>query len=445
VTEEKVEGRAVYQIDAKATAPVRIAWWQEGGHAVFTLGTAGPAHTIGLAGGKRPSLLTNPLYKSLGGFKKYETAARGFVDFERAGKVARAYYPPTETLVNKLGLGSLKHLELHFGFEGRAQRSTAVLHAPGRRQGLLAALAGQARFEVGQLPPLPPDATAVYANHLDPVALYEAVIQAVAGVSEAVNPDEKLGAAELFKKVDQALGLDVRKDLLASLGPLSVLYNSPGEGPLSLGFGLAVQVKDADKLKEGLAAVFQSLPAAVGADLSVKPQTYHGVELHTLRYPEKGFFLMPSYTVHKGWLVVGMFPQTVQGYVLRSGGKYKVWKPTPLTGEVLEGVRKEGERARVVSVSVSDPRPSLRQLCTLGPFIGGLANSFAPNSFDVSQLPNSQAITEPLFPNVSVLLDDGDSLRLEGHSSLAVPLIDLAGMDTYFTALLGFQFLRFGF
>src|SRR5207237_139082 len=80
------------------------------------------------------------------------------------------------------------------------------------------------------------------------------------------------------------------------------------------------------------------------------------------------------------------------------------WKPTPLVGEALAAAQKS--KAKVVGFSVTDPRPTLRQLCSLGPLIGGLADSASPGSFDVGRIPHAQALTEPLFPNVTLLTDD---------------------------------------
>ena len=125
---------------------------------------------------------------------------------------------------------------------------------------------------------------------------------------------------------------------------------------------------------------------------------------------------------------------------MRSADKHAVWKPTPLVQQVLDAAGKESSAARVISLSVSDPRPSLKQLCSIGPLVGGLANSFAPGSFDISKLPNAQALTEPLFPNVSVVVEDGDALRMDSYSSFALPL-DVAGTDTFVVALFGSGFL----
>ena len=81
---------------------------------------------------------------------------------------------------------------------------------------------------------------------------------------------------------------------------------------------------------------------------------------------------------------------------------------------------------------------------SIGPLIGGLADGRSPGSFDVARIPNGQNATEPLFPNVGLIVDDGDTLHLDSRDSLAVPIIDLSGMDSYLSALIGYQLLRIG-
>jgi len=60
------------------------------------------------------------------------------------------------------------------------------------------------------------------------------------------------GRDDPLGEINKLLGVDLRKDLLASLGNTYVLYHSWPEGPLFLGMGLAIQVKDAKKLQATL-------------------------------------------------------------------------------------------------------------------------------------------------------------------------------------------------
>ena len=126
-----------------------------------------------------------------------------------------------------------------------------------------------------------------------------------------------------------------------------------------------------------------------------------------------------------------LFPQQVQGYILRAKGDLAAWKPDARVRKSLEELPKE-----FISVSFSDPRPSVKEILSIAPLIGGTVNSFTPDSkFEVGSLPNAQEATQHLFPNVSVSTDDGTTLRLETRASLQLPF-DVTGLDVY--AVFGF-------
>jgi hypothetical protein len=82
----------------------------------------------------------------------------------------------------------------------------------------------------------------------------------------------------------------------------------------------------------------------------------------------------------------------------------------------------------------------------VAPLIAGAVHSFLPDAkFDVNSVPNAHEATRHLFPNVSVVSDDGKQLRQETRASLALP-IDVTGLDTYVIAFGGIgvlQYLRF--
>ncbi len=437
VKESQLEGRTVSQIETKIDdLPLRFAWWVEGHHVVLTMGTEKPESLVELAAGKRPNLTSAPLFQSTAGFKRYETVARGFVDLERAVKMARSTAKEGTQIADGLGLEGLKSLVLHFGFEGRYDRSTIVLNLSkerlGDRKGLLRLAAAPENFELSALPPFPPDATSVTAMHLDLGALYDVVRDAVVVVADAVVPEESKQLKDAIQLIEGGLGINWRKDLLGSLGSTLVFYNAPSEGPFSLGTAALVKVKDAKKLQETIDALVKRIASETKTDVSLRRRTYRGVEMYTLQVAEEGFAFMPTYAIHNDWLVLGFYPQVVQGYVLRASGKYGQWKPPPLLEEMLAAAKKSG--AKVTSISVADPRPTINQLFSVAPLIASLVNSFAPNSFDVFMLPNSQSITEHLFPNVTISVDEGTSLRMESYASLSLPF-ELTGLDTYAIAL----------
>ncbi len=163
----------------------------------------------------------------------------------------------------------------------------------------------------------------------------------------------------------------------------------------------------------------------------MKKRTYRDVEVREVIVRQQGFFLVPTYAIHKGWLVISLFPQPVHGYILRANGEMGAWKPSPAVQANFDKMGKE-----FISVSYSDPRPALKTLWSVAPMIGGLVNSLSPElNFEVGSLPNAQESTRHLFPNVAVTVDDGKVIRTDSRASLMLPL-DIAGFDNY--AIIGF-------
>src|SRR5262249_6661421 len=190
-------------------------------------------------------------------------------------------------------------------------------------------------------------------------------------VAGLVDPDQVARVKALPLAANTALGIDLRKDLMASLGDKVVFYSSPSEGPLTLGQTVLFKVKDPERLLDTLDQVAKALGKLSGAEVAVRKKKVHGAELREVLVRQQGFFFVPSYTVHNGWLAVGFFPQAVKGFVQRSAGELPSWKPSERVRQSLKDLPPQ-----FLSISYSDPRPSIRQLLSLAPLIGGAVRSF---------------------------------------------------------------------
>jgi hypothetical protein len=434
--ETKIEGRSVSHFEAD---PVQVAWWIEGKHGVVTVGTEKAEAVVKRMAGKGDKLASSPLYAKITGFKDFETGARAFLDVASVVKLAKTRGDDVAKLIDDLGLDSLKSLLFYSGFDGPAERGLTEFEIVGPRKGLLELTRGKP-FTLADVPPLPEDVISWSMTNFDLPALYDVGVKTAEHVAKLIAPDAVGQVKEALDQANKFLGVNIRNDLLANLtGPI-VSYTSPTEGPFVLGQTFAVKVKDAEKLHQALDTAIKAIGQAAGADVSVKKRKYRGIDLREVHVHQQGFFLVPTYVVQDGWLVFAFFPQPVQGYVLRSKGELPAWKPGPEVREALEKLPKQ-----FVSVSVSDPRPTIKQVLSIAPMIAGLVNSLLPDAkIDVGTLPNAHEATRHLFPNVSVVSDDGKTLRQETRASLALPF-DVSGVDTY-VILLGFagiaQYLR---
>jgi hypothetical protein len=254
-------------------------------------------------------------------------------------------------------------------------------------------------------------------SNFDAKLIYDEGRQLTEKILKIVAPDQLPQVEALLKKLDTDLGVDLRKDLLGSLGDHIVTYNSPAEGFLTLGQTILIQVKDAKKLEESLKQAIRGAAKLAGVDVTIKNRTYHGVAIHEVHLRQPGFIYIPTFAIHDDWLAIAYYPQPVQGFILRSTKEVAAWKPGQQAQASFNKLPKE-----FVSVYYSDPRPALNFVLSLAPFVGGIVESFLPDSrFDVGLIPNAHEVSRYLFPNVSVGTVKGNIIRLETRASLALP------------------------
>lgn len=436
IKETKIGSRTVTHLDVPG---ITVAWWIEGGHGLLTIGTRPVDRVVAsFEDAKSAKLTASPLFKRVQGFKEFETAARMYLDVAGLIKLTEKREPEVKKVLDDLGLLGVENAVLYSGFDGDYERGLVEITAPGPRKGLLTLFKGQA-FQLGDLPPLPPDVSTFSLSQFDTAGAWDLGVLTVENIIRAVEPDQVKSVAEGIKVFNQAIGIDLRKDLLESLGDRMLMYNSPNEGPLTAGQVIAFKVKDAGRAQDAIESLIKGSARSSGADVRLKKRTYRGVEVREVHVKQQGFSFVPTYCIHKDWLVVSMYPQPVHGYILRATGEIEAWKPDVRVAQALERMPKE-----YTSLSFSDPRPTVRQVLSLTPIIAALANSFAPDQYiDISTIPNGQEATRHLFPSISITHDDGKVVRMESRASLSLP-IDLAGIDTYsFFLLFGFLGARF--
>src|SRR5262249_47893108 len=142
------------------------------------------------------------------------------------------------------------------------------------------------------------------------------------------NPAERIRdrRAELAKDFDKLLGVSVKDDILPCLGDKVVIYQSPNEGLSIFGQVVCVSLKDPEKAKPVTDRFNNGIETLMSAPVKVRKKLVKGVEVRELY--SRGFgFLIPTYAVVDDWLVVALYPQPVQGFILRSKGDLAKWKP----------------------------------------------------------------------------------------------------------------------
>ncbi len=466
--ERKIRERVVHEAKKK-DGGITIAWWYESPHAVVTIGTRPPDDLIAVADGKKPNLTSTRDYRRVVDFKGYETDMRGFVDLER---IVNLYCTPAKSaegwtwvsralaaraLHQRVGLTGLGTLTVHLGFDGKYQRSTVKVHVvePSQRAGVLK-IPGSGLAWSGKIDGLrmPPDAASIAVRHID----WERATGEMIGLMDlfellqiASDIQDKGVRAFLLPGWSELAGLLPReaadpapvppvfrgvpgrssaalpgalklfaKEAAGALDTTYLSYDAPSEGLLSMGTVWAVKVKNVNKLERALEKLHASLEA-IGGEFGLKATRvkYRGTDLVTL--PIVGAPLAPTYAIHDGWWVVGLLPQPVKGFIWRSEPGRRTWIQPDYLGEVYAKSRANGPpTAKLGSITIDDPRPTITLGLSLLPLAAAIGGRGQLLPFDIGKLPHAQAVTEPLFPNVTMFFDDGDALRWESHFSIDV-------------------------
>ncbi|MCE9547988.1 MAG: hypothetical protein K8T25_21150 [Planctomycetia bacterium] len=415
-----------------------VCTWIEGTHSVLLIskGYDKPYEEVivrvsGVRGQK--NLQSSKSFTELANFNRYDCYARGFVASPQILKMMTKESPEAAELLAQLGLEGIGAARFYLGFEGAYQRSTVEVQLPAEREGLLKLLNGYAAVSTEGLPPLSPDSNYVAASGLDAAAAYDTVIKLAATLAKKSAPDF---VQQLEHSVADGgksrLGVDFRKEILSALSPRVIVTTAPTEGLSVLGAQLMFQVKDEARLRKAFDTLMISAASIGSRQFSLRKKTYHGAELYVFEGTGEGLYFAPTATIHQGWLVIGLFPQPVQGYVRRvePGNQLAVWQPSPLLREVMQsfspaagGDAKKAGGPKVIGFTELNPKFGAKILMSLAP-IGAAAIRNAAGQqldFDLTQVPPAQVITSRLKPSVEVVVDDGTSVRLETYAQ--VPLI----------------------
>lgn len=417
VVDSKIEGRLVHKLDLRF---IEIGWWNEQGDLIVSVATNGIKNSVARVAGAGPNLTDYPLYKRVTSVNGFPVWARGYIDLEGVLNQLGLIAPPARQIIDELGLKDLKSVAFQSGFDGPAERSVIEIDVPGPRKGILR-LANLRKIKLADLPPVPIDATVISASSLDANQAYDVVFDSIETVAKNIAPKEAQQLKTAVQVAEAILGIALREDLIAPIGDMVMYYSSPTEVPLGLGGVYLVKVKDEDTMNKTLARLINLTGGIPGVDVRVKDSKYHGAIIHTISVNHEGNFQAPSFVIHKGWLAFSYYPQPVQGFVLRMNNEMPGWKASKSLEKTLSNLPTE-----FTALTISDPRPTLKLILSLAPVgmsavNGLLANRFPKSQFDVSLIPNSHEATRHLFPNVTIVTDDGSKIRIETRASLMLP------------------------
>ena len=212
-----------------------------------------------------------------------------------------------------LGLQGLKRLAGASGFDGKDYGTELFADAPEPRSGLLK-LAGNKPLGDEILAAIPQTVTTAGAGRFDLAELFD-LIHHTAG---DVHPDALRQLDGLLAGLSSDSGVDLRKDLLASLGDEWAYFADPmigGRGLASL--TMVNHLKDPEKFEQSLEKMedyaLKQIQKQAGDQMPVRvafeTTKVDGMTIHYLAVP----LVAPSWLVSDGNLYVSLFPQVAAG------------------------------------------------------------------------------------------------------------------------------------
>ena len=345
-------------------------------------------------------------------------------------------------VIHVLGLDKVGLIQGRWGFKGDAIWSETSLQAPAPRIGI-PALFDQQLLTAKDLPPFPKGCEYFSAFQFDVSRFTDAMLDWAKLAHEAFAPEGTPTADEFRQKFQEQVGFDLVDDLLHPLGDTFAAFVDPAASGLIPAGGLLVEVEDAKNKK--LSSVLEKLQQlgiqVAGGNAKFRTKEVNGRTLHSIQFAGPVAFFSPSWVVDKEWLVIGTTSQTVEAHLKRIDGKLPHWQPTPDVADALKQLP-----AKFSSISYSDPRAGIRSLLNLAPTgisfaelgmvewrkmreqAGKKVDESAEFPISGDDIPPSEEVVGPLFPNLSVSTVDDEGIKWYTRNSLpGIPIPGLSG------------------
>jgi hypothetical protein len=435
VREEKVGGRT-FTVVRPTQAPGAAVFWSAEGTSVYSaMGTPGSGFAdefFDRVSGKTatPSLAADPEFRACTGrvgnagseFRLFLRVAPLFDLAVKGLSMAPADALPSfltplgvKAALSALGLDGLRALAFASTAEGDHSVNETFVLAPSPRKGLLA-LGGDAPVDLALLERVPAEACSFSVQGLRVGELWDTLFRALG----ALSTEWEKKVADAIARLETANGVNIRKDLLGSIGEQCVSYSKPTKG---LAIGMAPDVTFLVPLRDPAAfekAARALSDALVGTgSVALKEADLEGTKIRSFSikmggggggFPGLGMnpfaSIAPAYAV-KGNLLVASLSRTSLQRALRQlgqgGGE---------GGAANEGYRRFAGKipSGVAGISYGDPRPTVGMLYTTVTSFLPLAAAGHDLPFDLNSLPPAEAITKHLFGKVSYSKGDKEGI-----------------------------------
>ena len=427
--ERDVNGRKVLSTIVPQSPGVEIGFWNEGPHLVITAGINAVQTTIDVADGKAPSIKTNPNYQKYNlSTAESEATSVAWMDVKKVRELVAQFPLPVDVnqALKAAGLHNLNTFAWNYGYNGPALWNELHMATEGERTGLLS-LMDTGTMTLDDLPPLPANTVGFAASKFDAVKTWDTLLQVARDGAKMGPPELQDQVEEGLGQVKQMLGFDLREDLFDALGDVSCVFTDPDQGFFGTSSGIALRVKDEAKLRSTLDKIYNLVTQVSRGEASFFSTVKNGHRIDMVNVDNRT--KVGALMIDRGWLVVGLMPQTLQAFSMRLDGKLPKWTPTKEQQQAFASLPKEFN-----SITVGDPRLAWQSILKLAP-IAMMAGEVALKEerilprdlevpFSAADIPPAELVVRPLFPNVSVTTVDASGMHVKSRQSLpGIPFI----------------------
>jgi len=326
--------------------------------------------------------------------------------------------PMVQRVLDASGLANVTSLASVTGLDGEGYLGRSLIAFDGEPGGVLAALTNGS-LAPEDLEPIPSDATVALAARLDLSAVLEAVLSA----AEVVEPRASAEILEGLQELHDELGIDVRGDVLGSLGDTWRIYNSPSEGGLVItGLTAVVQVEDAPRLAAVHAKLIamakkefrQDADDASSRSPRIEQFEFQDREIYFFNARDNDFPVAPAWCLTDDQLIVAPFPQNIKSYLLRDSDHESL----ATVPEVAELFTPEGGP---IAMAYCDTAKLFELIYPLVPMAAqAIMSELQREGIDVnvSILPSATAIGKHLRPGVMTVRRNGTGIELTNRQTI---------------------------
>lgn len=417
----------------------RVLWGFHGDHLVIAVGEGVAAQIVGRAQGGSPDWLRQ-VRKRL---PVERVSTVGYLNVKAVMQAAGPLWaiPQARTIAKATGVTGVESIASVSGLDATGCVSKCLVATDGPPSGLLN-LVSDRPITKRDLAAIPADTSLAAVVRFDP----EEAVETLLGIAESVEPRARQEIErELFDEMREKLGIDLRRDVVNSIGDLWTIHTPEGDSLTSwIGVTATVTVKDHERVR----GVHNKLVAAAQAEMqrmersgrrrrrgaSIQDTTYRDQKIYYLNVYGEEFPFAPAWCLTEERLIVGLFPQSVKSYLAgqsdsQSGAasstrrrRYESLADVPAVRRLLDA---DTSPTALVYVDSQKIFRSVYPLLQMGAQMACSELQSEGLDVQVDLLPSASAIAPHLRPTTAVVLRTDYGIQFEQRQTL--PLLGAAG------------------